>query len=69
MKFSASLVLPDSNRFIPFFHKSLISMLLLSIKQYPFTSQICFDKRFTCFTFLFKYLSHLQIIGDTSLTP
>ena len=71
IKFSAILVLPDSNRCIPSLHKSLISMLLLSIKKYQFSSQICFNEKFRRFTVPFKNVFVLQIIADTktSLTP
>ena len=46
-------------------------MLLLSVKKYPFSSQICFNKKFTRFHFPFKNLPLLQIIADikTLLTP
>ena len=60
----ANLVLPDSNRCIPSFHKSLISMLLFVYKKYPFSSQIFFNEKFTRLTFPFKNLPLLQIIDD-----
>ena len=70
VKFSDSSTLPNISRCIPSFHEPLISIRLLSIRKYSFSSKICFNKKFTRFTFQFKNLSLLYIIADikTSLT-
>lgn len=63
----ANLFFLDSHRCIPYFRKSLVSVLLLPVKRYSFSSQTSFNKKLMCFTFSFKILLPLQIIADMKM--